>query len=497
MQPIKNKAKKNNATGLKKIAPTASASIKKAKKNVKSALSGIKFETQAVEDVVKAITLPINSLPQRYSSEYSSLPTAVANPWSLQSAPSVGNAVQTQVNYEGMPTTDGLAAVFRSAQRAAVIYDPNPTSQTQLYDMQGVQNAVTPSAPAGTWRQNTALANTRYFAKTPIATTRNIANYSPHGPVVYAGEDGKTDGRYFWLDITNVNVTIAPSNTGESITSSLSLWNSDGVNPDVVSVTTVSGGIPFGQVLPVTVPGYYCLSHSSSLAGDHFNVTVNWTGSSAVFKHLSLSNLPNNFGSTDGIRISAVSMMYSNEASPLNKQGKVCGFQEPQGVHWNDFIGSFSTFSSQQGSTTMPIENGLYGFLKPTQPEDFDLIDHSIIENGVVYDSFYPLDQKSAFLMIYWQITALPGQDGYWTICHGIEYQTNDVWRPVDDSHLDGQTYSMALESIKTFPQWYENPLHWSDIWERIKSVSSSIASGIVKYGPTVLKGATMVAAAL
>jgi len=492
--PVPKKRKPKNA---KKVAPKVKAGQKRARSVVKAAAASGQFRTKEIEEIAKSITIPLNSNPVRYASEYSSLPTAVANPWTLFPGPAIGSVTNTQANPQGMPTTDGLAAVFRDPQRAIVCYDPNPASLTQLYDIYGVgDNAIPAPPPSTTWQVKVATPNTPYYLKTPYALSDPTATYSPHGPIQYAGADKSNKGRFFWLDRVNINLSISGSVSGQTCTLSLCRWDGNGTSDDVISVSHVLVSATAFQ-LQVLASGYYCLRLSHTAADVLNIIQPSWTGSSAVFKHLPLPGLLTNVASTDGIRIIAASMMYSNEASVLNKQGKITGFQQPQGSHWFDFIGAYSSFSTQQGSVTMPVENGMYGYMKLTQPSDFEMRENFLIEGGNVLDSFYPLDQDSAFLMMYWQITNLAGQDGYWTICHGIEYQTEDVWRTVSEAEYDGRTYSDAVESLKFFPQFYENPLHFADIWNNIKSVASDVANGILKWGPYALKGAALIGSVL
>jgi hypothetical protein len=494
LQPPKLKGpKKSKSAGQNKLTASQTNASKKTKSTVKNSVKGSGLFTEAeVERVAMALALPANSEPQRYSSEFSSLPTAIAAPWSINPAPSVGSATITQTKFEGMPNTDGFCALFRSAQRACVMYDPNPTGQAFQYVYSGVPNTPALTAPAVTWNVSAPVPGKKYWLKTPFVTSG--LSYSPHGSVQYAGVSGKSDGRYFWLDEGFVTVTVTGTAANATIMA-LSRWGAAGESEDVVTVShPISGSTGYILNIPAGQAGYYALSISGGVA-DTFGISnCSFNSVSACYRHLPIQGLPNNISSTDGIRIIAASLMYSNEASPLNKQGKITGCQIPQGDHWFDYIGNYSKFSSLQGSHSMSIDEGMYGFLKPTQPTDFSMVESLLIENGVVYDSFYLLDQTTSFLMFYWQIINLLGQDGYWTFCHGLEYQTDDVWRSVAQSQLDASVYAKAVESLKIFPQFYENPLHWGDIWNKIKEVGKSVANGVIKYAPLALKAAGMVA---
>ena len=72
------------------------------------------------------------------------------------------------------------------------------------------------------------------------------------------------------------------------------------------------------------------------------------------------------------IRITGVSCMYTNTSAMISRQGQCVGLQLPKGANWlNNY--DFNSLAVDKKSQTLPIQNGMYGFLKPTLESDFDM----------------------------------------------------------------------------------------------------------------------------
>jgi hypothetical protein len=494
-----NKPKKNKA--LKTIqrlkeSPGFAEAQKKTKSNLKQALvaSNIGWTGEAkngIERIILTQTMPENSEPVRYSSPYTTLPTAVAPIYRTLPAPWLGTTTWSSTKQQ-LPATDMMAAVFRCPQRAAIVYDANPSNTNFQYQWYGCTDSVTVVNPTASFSTTVFNGQMKYL-KTPYAVSLT-PTYSPHETFQYALTDTSGRPRYIELESTTAVTCTVTGTASASVTMSLTLWTDDGPNENFIFQTqTLSAGT---ANFALTVPnrGYYAVAIYTANTGTYTVSALIYSCSSSVFRHLALPNLAANLASTDGIRISSMSIRYTNEASDLNKQGKIVGYQVPQGEHWDDYINNYQTVSGAPQAVQLPIDNGIYGYAKLTQPSDIDLNDYFLISNGVICDSFAPIDQKSAFLLVYAQVTTPAGQDGYFTLAYHLEYQTTDIWRTLGYPKYTTAMFDAAIESIKVLPQWYENPSHWENLWAKIKSVAGTVASGLVKYGPTVIKAATAVA---
>lgn len=443
------------------------------------------------ERVAAALAVPTLNDPVRWSSEFSSAPTAIASPWAIIPA-GWNSAGNTTIN---IPNTDTFGMIFRSAERAAIIYDSNSSAAAMNYQIYGSTSTSdeNPTAPATSW--NVLVGVTDYNAQylhTPYA--KSTYSYSPHGSTLFAGADGVSPGRYFWLDgNTGLYATTVTqyTNVPEFI---LDLWTPDGIVSDVYTVVGTTGTANTTLKTPGTAPGYYSvrIKNQTSSGAGYITIQMHITDSGGpICCHRCIPGYDTNVASVNGIRVSAAALMYTNEAADLYKQGKISGFQSPQGTHWTDYVrsgGAFNNVAGSQGSVTTIVSKGMYGFLKPTKPNDFDIQTYIEVDNGVIVDSFYPLDHQSAFIVMYAQVTTSQGQDGYWTISYGLEYQTTDVWRAIMYPTMEKEVFDRALEFLKYLPQFHENPLHFSDIWGAIKKGAKSILKGVVKYGPDVIK---------
>jgi hypothetical protein len=315
-----------------------------------------------------------------------------------------------------------------------------------------------------------------------------------------ATKSGSGSSRYFWLEKnTIVAVVYTFTGTAPSVRFSLDRWTADGVMQGALNGSTINVSGATSAVV-VDRSAYYAifselLDVGAPAIGDWQVATATFesqAGASnhSVFCHLSIKDLENNVNSLSGVRFNALSLMYTNKAAELYKSGLTVGVQCPQGSDWTEFIGTgesspYSQLSSINDAVAMEARNGIYGFLKPTKPSDFDFKSWIDCRGGSVVASYEDLDEDVAFLAIANAIPADNGgasQAGQWTICHGIEAGSLDVWRDTQHTSLDPQICDEALNLIRDLPQFYENPLHFADLVSKVKTA-------VKKYAPTILKG--------
>jgi hypothetical protein len=456
--------------------------------------------TREFMEYAEAIALPKESHPIRLSSAYSTGATALANPWAMYSQTSNGGSATASAQ---LARTEGMAFAFRDVERAFVLYDPNPAGQAYTYGAyfksQTLGNAPTTNIPAALIPTGTRQLNPCYWAFTGIA-------YAPHGPTLYCGAlPGNSALRFTWVDINAVVTTTVTSvplldslrqfryrwDNGQEIFMGYADAAGGGPGVGVARnfVCTASAYWRFEYQVIVTATGVIDTTNAYDLT------SMSIGGSASVFRHLAMPFLENNYLSVQGTRINAVSLMLTNQASPLYRQGKVVALQSPQDIEWTDYInGGFDEIQRSKMSCVLKADNGIYGFLKPTKPADFDFNSHLDCDNGILMDSHYPLPNNSAYLVMAFSIannaaaaeTSTPGQDLYWTVAFGIEYQTADVWRQVGESDISPEMCEKALQQLKEIPQFHENPLHLAAIWQRIKAIAGPIINGIVKYVPQI-----------
>jgi len=436
--------------------------------------------------VERSLALPLEYKPVRFSDEYSNALTAIAAPWDR-----VDVAVNTVTTNQLIPSTQSLIFLFRDPLRFAVYYDPNTTANS-VYTWYGQDSTqefglMTPSANWGL--MTTDALDLPVYLKTPYAQTTDA--YQPHGPMIFAGSVKGHPGRFIWVDkgmTLKINYSI---DSAAVPTWHLDLYAPGGVQKGYQRAAGVTGAgqqVSFG---PFSISGYIAISYKVSAACtlSISGAGITMDGVAPHFCHKALPHFESNFSSAEGVRITSVGLLQSNATNVLNLEGFICAFQVPQAKPWQSFIDSVDTYrhvASEQGSKEFLLKTGCYAFLRPTQPNDFNFRSTYVVEGSSFVDSFYPLDDISSYLVMCSKFADVAAQNFRWTYGAGIEYQTDDTWRDVEQAQVNSLEYSQALGKLRMIPQFYENPLHVSSILGGIKDVANFIANGIDRYGGTI-----------
>lgn len=444
---------KNPAKQVKKIV---------AKKAVKQANMMDKVLSAQAQQVVESIACPRESEAVRLGTVYGTYKTSTAKPY-LRQTPGWGDFSAAGAN------NDTCCFAFRDPYCCCIV--PYRTSTTSNYSYTFSQQFS---------QQSMAL-------KIPYLSWSTGAQI--HGPILFPGR--LPDQRDQWYYITNGVASF--QNTGATTINITTLLFNDDVITDL-GLTTIAGGA--SSSLTSAQTGYvafraYGNANSVTCTGI---LTIGY-GSGLNFSHLALNGMNNNSAAAEAFKMYGVSLMYTNTASPLNRQGKVCGLQVPAGSWWDQYT-SYQSLADLESAVSLEAVNGIYGFLKPTQPNDinFRAFD-TVTTNSLSTDAYWPLRRDSDFLAVALNVLATSnGQDGYFTIAHAFEYRTTDPWREVEMAYIPPDTVDLAMMLVSRCPQWHENPLHLADIWKWIKKTSQDVYEGVKDSLPGIVNGATTVA---
>lgn len=470
---------------------------RKAKKNVKKVLP-LAAADPLIEEVMRAIASPLEFQPHRVATVYDSSLTAVANPWQRlpvtdSSPPLVGRL---------MPVGQQLQIVQRIPEAAIIKYTPaaNPPVTSQYI----------PASVFKTGLENLGFESINNGDPQDMNFTSAQWQTGPkvHGNLLFAASiKDRPNMKFFWarnkdtLDTTVFNHGAGPADYEVEVFG----WDpTRGIFSIVVvgfAAVPAAGFVnhvitldPIGPLITDIWHGYVGLSvkRETALNGGTTTTTlVKINYNNDVFSHLPLPDLVNNLGAVDSVRIIAASAMYTNTASPLNRQGEITGYQSSQGTHWADYVGNYEVLKSKKGSVTKDIQNGMFGFLKITQPSDLSFKSDYEHTGGQLTHSEYSLDTESAFLVMYEQTTGGVTESGIHTFAFGVEYQTGDTWRDLGYPTLPVEVYGKAIEGLRFVEQFHENPSHLSNIWNSVKSAAKTVLDGIVTYAPTAVKVAS------
>lgn len=466
--------------------------------------------------MLEAITLPKQAKPLRIGSDYGSDPTACT---AVFQEP---NVAFTQTGPGALVTQAGdvQAWVFRSALRSSIIQYIPPYS---VGDTVEISYSAFQALDAGSAGDFTDAA---YFA--PVAFRSDAVSpgpLSPHGEFLYPGVLGPSDPfRGFWCDYgaqiqvgyqgalapgANIHVkpyvlidsewTAVPA--GFVVNTMTPIFSHRNILGDGFPDSSKTGGcyIAFKTYCDTDIPG-----DANTLVDINFNWSLDGAHNSVLtaYAHQSLPDLDLQVGVVDAIRIIGASLMFTNTSAAVARQGQTVGLQCDPKTRWNDRIGYTSVSTGTRKHVAFEDSEGMYGFLKPNNDADFDWTNE--LRNGqprvtvsgpdnVSYAAFL-IFPPSGYLTICVSAQSTYNRTGYWTMAFSLEYQTQDQWRDLDLPIYKMEALKVGASLVTDCNQWHQNFPHISEIWDWIKGAASSVANAIVDYGPTILKGAAMVA---
>jgi hypothetical protein len=464
--------------------------------------------------IAKSIATPGDCEPIRVSTVFSGEKTAVAAPFSKSPE------VPSTVDYANrlMPVGEQVTYVRRCPEAAIIRYIPWDGTTTSAY--QAVE--VDPDTLQADL--NLQFSNDGFERPLKFPYLQRSGGGSPHGNLYLTGMSAGRPGMSFWWCRTGDTIDIHVFNLDldhgtRNYSCMIYAWDSrrsdfqigslgftvpaDGDLNQTFTVPTVGGQQWHGYV-GIAIKGNDAGAETSSA------VQVLHTWRHDVFAHLPLPDLLDNISAAPSIRIIGASNMYTNTASPLNRQGEITGYQSPEGTHWMDYVANYTVLKSRKMSRTLDIVKGMYGFLKITDADDLNYkskYDATETGNNII-ESKYPIDDEHPFLVLYHKTTGGTTESGYSSTDFVVEYQSGDTWRQYAAPECDVESYNLAIQVLRDVEQFYENPTHRSEIFNKIREFAIKALNGVnnygskalsaaVKYGPSVLEGAATLASML
>jgi hypothetical protein len=432
------------------------------------------------EKIIMSITNPAAFPPKRLVDSSNKQPTALAAPWTILDVPD--NLLSGDI-----PLGESLIFLFKDMERGYIYYDRNSTGLSYNYAMyQASLPTLAYQIPSATSIETFNIAG--QFYPMQFAYGKPTVTYQPHGTTWFGGspnEERTGDSRrFFFLSVGDTwSVT---SNFANAVTFKLSwdYWTPQSLTLDHITTTIVGTGASATAFVTIVDEGYYALKMNSTSAPLTITMTSNIAGNGPVWCHNAVPGYDVNAGVTEGTRINAMSVLYSNRASDLNMQGEIVGYQAPQGTHWTDFLGSFRAIARSTGSKTHMAKKGAYVWARSCGVQDHKFRRYIDLDNaGNILDSYYPLQPTTDFILLAASIAQDSGRDAIWTLNYGIEYKTRDTWRVIDSPRCNRELYQRAIDFTSDIPQVLENPNHLKTIWGIVQKNAANMIRGVVDYG--------------
>jgi len=440
--------------------------------------------------ILSSMTLPKESEPVRVGSAFGSDPTATAK---LFRRLNVINGSQTFPS--DIPNADTVGFAFRDALRSMIYSFGLNSADGFEYSADFALDINT--APGIEFYP-------RYEG--PLSLNLSSSTVSPHGENLYFGRNGKTDQHRGIFATggpsTTLSVIIPPIPLLTTGIVQINLWRFLGDVWASAATYELPANVGGTANMNLAVTGYYSITFSCGSVGatisteitGHVNLTQYGASSPMTWAQLPLPNVEDVLPVVRAYRITSVSLMLTNTASPLNRQGQIVGIQLPKESDFLNFL-DFDEVASDLKSQSFSVVNGMYGFLKPTSPDDFDMRVFQYIPSYTFNnfaDYVFDLIPESDYLLIHSQVVDPNGRQGYWTPAYNVEYESISQWSDLKTSDATQLDLSKALTLLPDVPQWHENDFHFSDIWDWIKDTASSVWSGIKEIAPVALAAAPL-----
>lgn len=431
--------------------------------------------SRAAKTLLANLALPSDAQPVRIGSSLGSDPTALARP-----------RARYTVNYPvgstfDVPQTSSPSFLFRDPLRSLihVVSSPTPDLNSYIADAEvDIPNCTDDVYP-------------RYL--TPYVDQLDLSN-SYHGPNLYCGVLGESDNfRWFPLS-TGQSLTISVLSPGLGIgVLSAQLFQLEGKTPKMIE-TLVFAGLPSAVIANIgsSGPGYYAVRFNVSMAPTPgapapMNVKLVITSSavSNVWAHKASPGIEDNLANIKTYSVLGSSLMYTNTASPLNRQGKIVARELPSKSNWLDYL-NFDQVANLSLAEVRDAPEGMYAFTRPSAGTfgNFKTLVYDATDENEEY--LYTILPDEPFVIIHASVSTTAGQDGYLTINQSIEYTSTSQWIEQKVGEMSNDDVKVALRLLSSMPQFHENPLHFDDVWSWIKDTASNVWGAIKDVAPYV-----------
>jgi len=426
--------------------------------------------------LLRALSLPKGSPPVRCGRAYGSDPTGAVSLFAKQ------DIVYPSNNLGDLSTTEHSMFIYRDALRCSIHSQGLNPGQYAKYSSQAYVQ----------------ITNSESYPLYAGPLTPNSNTVTPHGPALFLGRLGPSDPyRGILLSLGNQLVIQVGANgsaiypAGTKATLVIRHLNASNWSPVADATYVVAAGLG-AFAYTCTDTGYYAIDFSCDLplntgaipnsivSVDVVILDPSTPAPGMVWAQRSLPHIEDVLTAVDAVRVIGVSAMYTNTSADLYKQGQITGLQVSKNIFFTAIMDQTS-IQDLAKSTTLPINNGMYGFLKPTAISDLDMLPFEFATSFDYANTEFLFDifPRTDFLALNSTVLTSQGHDGYLTFAYTVEFESFNQWATLDESNVSAQQVDVALRALAVMPQWHTNSFHIDDIWNWIKDAAGAVWGGV------------------
>jgi hypothetical protein len=449
------------------VSPAQAKQLKAEQKKLRRELAAVTSNSgdpYAVK-IAKGLVSPLDAEPFRVQDGYSAFPTSVHRPFEVLPAvwkTGTGSSL-------GVPDSQSFAVLTRDARCFLRYMHPNPSSTPYQY------NYVSDSGES-------LITQIAGIAIMPAFWTANSA-FAPHGGVLWSAKPSPdADGAPARMTLFTLNQSLTinglPASTSVTVTLSVMIGNDR--EEYILAVTTSGVGaatFPFANFTNRNVPAVPLTDqffHASIVVSHAITSgSIYFSGSGPLVAQRTLADFETVVGAFDTMRINSMSLMYTNTAAQLDRNGYVASWQCPRATDFVEYVrAGFDEFANRPEALRDDAKDGWYTWFKPSSAVDWQFNSVSTVQPpGSAlreYDA-YMHPPVSDYLMIFLSVPIDAGRAGYWTAAACVEARTNSVWQSTDYAPGGPSSLERALMAVRRAPQGRCNPLHVKDLFDWVR----------------------------
>lgn len=471
------------------------AEIQKVKQSLKTEIRKVKTKklTPLAKALLGNLSLPADAPPVRVGSVFGSDPTALASLRSRETVVFPRAGVPNEI-----PETDYLAFQFRDPLRNLVSSTGLPAGSGTVVSYEAYWEVEAFSS--------TEVSYPDY--RTPFVPSNNDTS-KIHGPAMFLGVLGESDrmrGFHVSRGMTT-NVVIQGPYPPNWTIAYVDLYKLEGKNWSKHRTGGAAVAPPQVFVFSNLETGYYAIalrsqstseaSGASTKVQGYTEITMPNVGGTVEGMVWSHKAAPQVFEFRDNIETFTVlgtSLMYTNTASPLNRQGKLLAREMPAKTFWHNFL-DFDTVANMSLAVVKDAPLGIYGFVRPsgetvgrfrTLSYVTDQLDN--LEREFLFNIF----PEEPYMLIHASVNTAAGRDAYLTRAISFEYTSLTMFIQQATGGMTEEELHEALKLLALVPQFHDNPFHFEDVWGWIKDTAKDVWSAVKDVAPLAIAAAPL-----
>jgi len=474
----------------------------------------------AVRAIVASQALPYNAPVVRPRDSYSTDPSSTYRLRYKGTYPFPG--VVPALSPQFLDPNETFAVVLRDPRCSFILHDPNSENSAVPYYLTA-QNQDIPAVGGGTpgpydipvIMQGTQPASTPALGAPPsflqfkgaVFDAAYPSGWPAHGPFLYAGRSSALPGNsskasWIWWGGggSPSAITIFAGVGGLQGNGAFVVWAWNKGTPYVVDGAIVNAVDEAVGVAVVSLESAAILACRDYIAIEVFFATdqvatdpqrvymqCSLLSNGAQFRHGSAPQISSVEASIDSAAQTGVALLIKNISNELQKDGSVIAYQPPKNTCWQNILPSilpfeaagvagaydvYSAIGAYKGSWESLAATGFYGYLKPHAAGDVyfqKMFNSSVTTGGSFVESTdgWNLDDQN----FYWvSFACTTGFNFRYEFSQGGCFYTDSQWYDPLPANIDPDEWEKGALIVSAMPQFFENPLHWNDIWSRIKS---------------------------